>query len=367
MVRYGAAAEFLPTQRNAFFFAAIFRESFSARHPRTSVTRPKQAKAWHGEISRVRSATTLPHTRASSTVSRNQLSVRATTAACTANEIRRSRRARRSANALRMLCRRTARRPGRQSQRGSYPSRSSCDAEGCDDTRCSRVTIIKQVGSIRSCALFAWSIASRRGRGVFRSAKDPGTVIDSVVSNHSVEEPRGGYMNRLRSCWVWLGGVAILSACSFAAEPTEPSEGTGDLTVGPRLCAPAQCGPGLGIPNYLCPDGVTLAGPSGRCLRGTNGGCGWEVVACATKACASSSECSVGEYCTTSTGVCNPAPGCGAGRACIQLCYGTCVTNATAVGASSEMHLGGGSDTPPSSRPDLGLQQLSHRMKSDSN
>ena len=145
-------------------------------------------------------------------------------------------------------------------------------------------------------------------------------------------------MTHWRSCLVWLGGVALVSACGSAGEPTEPSEGTSDLTWAPKpsLCTSAQCGPGLGAPNYLCPDGVTVAGPSGRCLRSMNGSCGWEVVACLTKACASSSQCASGEYCTTATGVCNPAPGCGAGRECIQLCYGTCATNTDAVGASSQ-------------------------------
>ncbi len=43
--------------------------------------------------------------------------------------------------------------------------------------------------------------------------------------------------------------------------------------------APGACGPALGMPNYLCPDGKTVAGPTGQCLD-KGGVCGWEVIAC---------------------------------------------------------------------------------------
>jgi hypothetical protein len=47
-----------------------------------------------------------------------------------------------------------------------------------------------------------------------------------------------------------------------------------------KLCKKANaCGPALGMPNYLCPDGVTVAGPTGNCLQGS-GGCYWEVISC---------------------------------------------------------------------------------------
>jgi hypothetical protein len=45
-------------------------------------------------------------------------------------------------------------------------------------------------------------------------------------------------------------------------------------------CLDGACGPALGMPNYLCDDGVTIAGPTGSCLRGADGICGWEVIAC---------------------------------------------------------------------------------------
>ncbi|MBI2652599.1 hypothetical protein HYX00_03990 [Candidatus Woesearchaeota archaeon] len=47
-------------------------------------------------------------------------------------------------------------------------------------------------------------------------------------------------------------------------------------------CGISDCGPALGMPNYLCSDGKTTAGPTGRCLRHADGRCGWEIVNCPT-------------------------------------------------------------------------------------
>ncbi len=49
----------------------------------------------------------------------------------------------------------------------------------------------------------------------------------------------------------------------------------------PGECCPADaCGPALGIPNYLCDDGITVAGPTGLCRRNAEGTCGWDIVQC---------------------------------------------------------------------------------------
>lgn len=51
-----------------------------------------------------------------------------------------------------------------------------------------------------------------------------------------------------------------------------------------ELCNPDdifECGPQPGMPNFLCPDGVHVAGPTGRCLRDPEAlFCGWEIVGC---------------------------------------------------------------------------------------
>ena len=45
-------------------------------------------------------------------------------------------------------------------------------------------------------------------------------------------------------------------------------------------CDVSECGPALGMPNYLCPDGKTSSGPTGNCLRNPDGTCGWEIADC---------------------------------------------------------------------------------------
>ena len=40
-----------------------------------------------------------------------------------------------------------------------------------------------------------------------------------------------------------------------------------------------ECGPPPMMPNYLCPDGITLAGP-GDCIENENGDCYWEIIEC---------------------------------------------------------------------------------------
>ena len=47
------------------------------------------------------------------------------------------------------------------------------------------------------------------------------------------------------------------------------------------VCDPAECGPPLGMPNWLCPDGESIGGPTDRCLSDPDTGvCGWEIADC---------------------------------------------------------------------------------------
>ncbi len=45
-------------------------------------------------------------------------------------------------------------------------------------------------------------------------------------------------------------------------------------------CAVEDCGPALGMPSYLCEDGVTWGGPTGECAATETGGCGWVIIEC---------------------------------------------------------------------------------------
>lgn len=74
--------------------------------------------------------------------------------------------------------------------------------------------------------------------------------------------------------------VASLAAvaCSGAAPSSDPT--TTDQ-AGLTLCPKSACGPQLGIPNYLCPDGKTIAGPTGLCIEDLNAkSCHWQIVSC---------------------------------------------------------------------------------------
>jgi hypothetical protein len=57
------------------------------------------------------------------------------------------------------------------------------------------------------------------------------------------------------------------------------------MACGDPVCTEEDCGPSLGMPNYMCSDGVTLAGP-GACEAQEDGTCGWTMVECPEDLCA---------------------------------------------------------------------------------
>jgi hypothetical protein len=63
---------------------------------------------------------------------------------------------------------------------------------------------------------------------------------------------------------------------------------------------------------------ATAEGVGGRGAA-TSGGAGKGATACA-----SSTACGPGRYCTTEDGACDPPPGCGPGEICAALCHGVC-------------------------------------------
>jgi hypothetical protein len=66
--------------------------------------------------------------------------------------------------------------------------------------------------------------------------------------------------------------------CPAIATPPEEEQGPKTSELPP--CPELECGPALGMPNKLCADGKTMSGPTGKCLRNTDGSCGWEVLGC---------------------------------------------------------------------------------------
>lgn len=61
------------------------------------------------------------------------------------------------------------------------------------------------------------------------------------------------------------------------------SGGSGTGTA-PDCNAPGACGPALGMPSKVCPDG-SIGGNTGRCLANADGTCGWEIRECPAPAC----------------------------------------------------------------------------------
>lgn len=105
---------------------------------------------------------------------------------------------------------------------------------------------------------------------------DPGDTGDTGVVVCQPEEcgPAPGMPNTLCSdgqTWAGPGDCVLTADGSCGWEIVECP------TV--VACDPSGCGPALGMPNTLCPDGVTVAGP-GDCVASPDGSCGWEIVEC---------------------------------------------------------------------------------------
>jgi hypothetical protein len=97
-------------------------------------------------------------------------------------------------------------------------------------------------------------------------------------------------------------------------------------------CPTRRCGPPLGLPNTLCDDGVTVSGPTGRCLRNADRSCGWEVIACPPDACIQNVLCAIGTHFDNDPAVCACVPDgvqcgtrtCGADQVCCSPSCGIC-------------------------------------------
>ena len=75
-----------------------------------------------------------------------------------------------------------------------------------------------------------------------------------------------------------LASFAVSALAVIACSASDPTQ-SGD--EGLVLCQKSACGPQLGMPNYVCPDGKTVAGPTGQCISTkTDPQCHWQVVSC---------------------------------------------------------------------------------------
>ena len=107
--------------------------------------------------------------------------------------------------------------------------------------------------------------------------------------------------------------ASLLALASACGGPAASADRLGQLT-----CPPQACGPPLGMPSWICPDGGT-GGPTGRCLALPRGGCGWEVAWCDGALCGGVAglACPPGQVCVD-----DPRDGCAppAGADCAGVC-----------------------------------------------
>jgi hypothetical protein len=92
----------------------------------------------------------------------------------------------------------------------------------------------------------------------------------------------------------WVGAMLVASSLPAGCGTDPLSMGSGDSGAGGTAgdasgagsagasqdtCPISACGPQLGIANHTCDDG-SVAGPTGRCLKGSASTCHWEVLTC---------------------------------------------------------------------------------------
>jgi peptidoglycan hydrolase-like protein with peptidoglycan-binding domain len=116
------------------------------------------------------------------------------------------------------------------------------------------------------------------GDGTSERAADCNAPADACVSagqNTHTYTNNGTYTATLNKITDPCGGNPLCLA------PIETKVvGKVQIRVGDQIaCTTASCGPALGMPAYTCPDG-SLGGNTGRCIRQSNGSCGWEIRSC---------------------------------------------------------------------------------------
>jgi hypothetical protein len=80
------------------------------------------------------------------------------------------------------------------------------------------------------------------------------------------------------------------------------------------VCAPDACpAPRPASPNYICPDGKTVAGPA--CLHATDGTCHWQITTC-PGSCVETVLCVIGDHFDSTLCRCVPSADAGASPSC---------------------------------------------------
>ncbi|MDP6942924.1 MAG: hypothetical protein QF464_02145, partial [Myxococcota bacterium] len=72
--------------------------------------------------------------------------------------------------------------------------------------------------------------------------------------------------------------IGAITTCDADGD-CKPQDASVDPCEVTPTCSDDDCGPMPGMPNYTCPDGVTIGGP-GPCELQASGACGWTIVQC---------------------------------------------------------------------------------------
>jgi hypothetical protein len=97
------------------------------------------------------------------------------------------------------------------------------------------------------------------------------------------DEPQGSSAGTGGSSVAGAGGAASGNSASGGGGNGSgaAASGAGNRAgeTGSADCTPDDCGPQLGLPNWVCADGA-IGGPTGRCIEREGATCGWEVNDC---------------------------------------------------------------------------------------
>ena len=113
--------------------------------------------------------------------------------------------------------------------------------------------------------------------------------LNSVPEGTLTYSNENGYYELIFD-WNWDGPIPIMCTADgydFYLETVMPNlynnQFEFDIQLNPinsnEECTAEECGPPPMMPNYLCSDGITIAGP-GDCIESANGECFWEIIEC---------------------------------------------------------------------------------------
>lgn len=194
--------------------------------------------------------------------------------------------------------------------------RGSCASQSdvCQDIAAPVCAVVGSKEAATFANRCALRVAVLNAAGDFGSAS--GTVRNEgaceVESCRSSEECASGEYCTVDDGMCELPPSCDVNAATSGERCSVTGDGQNDTCPAPSRCLPEACTESIPA-NCTGTCSEVPCECLGRCKPG------------APRACAASSQCSPGEFCTVETGDCNPGPGCSIpGRVCPALCFGVC-------------------------------------------